>query len=234
MDPASVAKKVEGFLSKKVKEAGANGAVVGLSGGLDSSVVATLCARALGPGRVLGLTIPSSITDPGDVEDAKSLAEGLGISTKTIPLESILEAFMGQLEDDKIAKANLMARARMCLLYYHANLNKYLVVGTGNKSEFMLGYSTKFGDGGCDLLPLGDLLKSEVRGLAKYLKIPEKIINKVPSAGLWHGQTDEGEMGVTYEEIDRVLAGRAKNDKVQRMIESSEHKRRLPEKCLVR
>ena len=226
--------KITRFIEKKVDEAKADGVVIGLSGGLDSSVVAALSVRALGKEGVLGLLLPSPTTNPDDTRDAEELARSLDIQYKKIPLEPILEAFRGSLEVDKFAYGNLMARVRMILLYYYANLNNLLVVGTGNKTELSVGYFTKYGDGGCDMLPLGDLYKTEVKELAKELAIPEKIIEKTPTAGLWEGQTDEGELGIKYEELDNVLKGKAKSERVQELIKASEHKRRAPDICLLK
>jgi len=228
-----VSKKIEDFIAKKVKGAKAGGVVLGLSGGLDSAVVAALSARALGPEKVLALIMPSPVNSPHDIEDAKALANKLGIYTKTIPLKTILAAFDEHLNLDKKAQGNLMARIRMSLIYYYANKMNYLVAGTGNKSEISLGYYTKYGDGGCDFLPIGDLLKTEVRELAKSLEIPKRIIEKPPSAGLWAGQTDENELGITYKELDLVLSGEKDDINIQRMVNNAEHKRKPPEVCKI-
>ncbi len=233
MDAASATEKIGRFIRRKVKRAGANGAVMGISGGLDSAVVATLCARALGPDSVMALIMPSPTNSHHDVQDAREMAADLGIHKKIIPLEGIQQAFLEHLPPDKTAKGNLTARIRMCLLYYYANHLNYLVVGTGNKSELSVGYFTKHGDGGCDILPIGDLLKTEVRQLARFLEVPRKIISKQPTAGLWLGQTDEAEMGMSYKWLDKVLAGNAKSNKVERMIKNSKHKRRTPEVCRI-
>lgn len=231
MDFLSVEKRIEGFIASRVERAGADGVVLGLSGGLDSATVAALCARALGPDRVLALIMPAPVSPHRDVEAAKKLAHGLGVRQKTIPLRSILEAFREHLDNgDKRAMGNLAARVRMTLLYYQANRLNYLVVGTGNKSEISVGYTTKYGDSACDILPLGDLYKTEVRELAKSLGVPESVIEKTPSAGLWPGQTDEGELGMSYEELDKALKEGA-DMKVQRMVNAAEHKRTPPEVC---
>jgi len=231
MDVASVTKRIERFIRRKVGQAGARGAVLGLSGGLDSAVVAVLCARALGPDNVMALIMPSSVSRHSDVEDAKTLAASLGIHRKVIPIDPILRAFMEHLTHDRMAIGNLMARIRMCLLYYHANHVNYLVVGTGNKSELSVGYFTKYGDGGCDILPIGDVYKTQVRRLARHLGVPEKIVKKEPSAGLWGGQTDEKDLGVTYKRLDMVLQGRASSRRIMEMVRASRHKRRPPEVC---
>ncbi len=233
MHSAAVEKKIEDFIERKVGQAGAEGAVLGLSGGLDSAVAATLCARALGPGRVLALIMPSPSTSHHDTETAGELASSLKIRSETIPLDSILDAFAEHLEPDRRAMGNLAARVRMALLYYRANRMGLLVVGTGNKSELSIGYFTKHGDGGCDILPLGDLYKTEVRELARHLKLPKDIIEKEPSAGLWKGQTDEGEIGMSYEELDRALKGESESERVEDMIKASDHKRNPPEVCRI-
>lgn len=229
MDFLSAEKKIEAFISRNAKKAGAGGVVLGLSGGIDSAVVATLAARALGPENVLGIMMPSSVNQPQDLDDAKVLAKKLGIKTKVIPIQPMLDAFLSQLKPEKRAVANLMARIRMCILYYHANTLNYLVTGTGNKSEISIGYFTKCGDGGCDILPIGGLYKTQVRQLAKVLGIPKAIIDKAPTAGLWPGQTDEGEIGMTYEQLDNALAGKRKDSRVTKMVASSQHKRKPPE-----
>ncbi len=204
-------KKLLDFIRKQVEAAGAKGVVVGMSGGLDSSVVAALCARAIGPERVLGLCLPDKVTDPSDVEDAENLAQELGIRFKKIEITPIIEALHRCLPDfdpsARLPLANLKARVRMIILYYYANLHGYLVAGTGNRSELRAGYFTKWGDGAADFLPLGSLYKTQVRELARYLDIPRTILEKVPTAGLWPGQTDEGELGISYEKLDKIYMG---------------------------
>jgi len=202
--------KLTHFIKNVVKKAGARGVVVGLSGGIDSSVVATLCVKALGRDKVLGVIMPERDSDPKDIEHAKMIAEKLGIRYIISDITDILRAFgaggyIPTREFDKIADGNLKARIRMCILYYFANRRKLLVAGTSNKSELYMGYGTKYGDLGSDFLVIGNLFKTEVRELAKYLGIPQEIINKPPSAGLWKGQRDEEELGITYEVLDRIL-----------------------------
>ena len=231
MDFLSVEKKIEDFISKQVKTAGAHGVVLGLSGGIDSAVVATLAARALGPENVLALVMPSLVTKHDDVDDAELVAEQLEIATRIIPIKDILESYEPHISHDDLAMGNLAARVRMCLLYYHANHFNYLVAGTGNKSEISIGYFTKFGDGGCDIQPIGDLYKTQVFELAGTLGVSRKIVNKKPSAGLWPGQTDEKEIGITYEKLDKMLADRIENIHVKKMVNASEHKREPPKVC---
>jgi len=192
------------WIRKQVQTANKKGVVLGLSGGIDSSCVAVLSKKALGS-NVLGLILPCN-SNPMDEELALKVARKFGIETKKICLSNILNGLVSMcLESNDIAKANLKPRLRMAVLYYFANTLDYLVVGTGNKSELCVGYFTKYGDGGVDILPLGGLLKTEVRKLAKELRIPKQIIDTPPSAGLWHGQTDEDELGITYNELDRII-----------------------------
>ncbi len=227
-----LSKRISEWISDRVKEAGAKGLVVGISGGVDSAVVASLARRALGE-NMLGLIMPCG-SPPEDVKDAKEVSKGLKIRTEYVNLNPILKRFLEVLpKGERIPIANLKARLRMVTLYYYANQLNYLVAGTGNRSEIDVGYFTKYGDGAADLLPIGGLLKGQVKELAKELAIPEKIINKTPSAGLWEGQTDEGELGISYEELDKALLalqsggiGEPKTlAQVRKLVSSSEHKR---------
>lgn len=205
-----IKKRIAAFISSKVQESGASGAVIGLSGGIDSSLTAYLSVEALGSENVLGLLLPEKgITSEEDIDDALLVAKTLGIEHKVIEISWVLQSFSKVITDfDKtniVASGNLKARTRMCILYYHANLMHRMVVGTGNKTELLLGYFTKYGDGGIDIEPLGGLYKTQVRGLARYMGIPARIIDKIPTAGLWKGQTDEGELGVPYDTADKIL-----------------------------
>jgi NAD+ synthase len=222
------------WIRHQMTMAGAAGAVLGMSGGLDSSVAAALCKRALG-NDVLGLVLPCH-SDPSDRADALMVAESLDITTEMVDLGEIFDLLVSVLPaGDRVSVANVKARLRMIVLYYYANQHGWLVVGSSNKSELLTGYLTKCGDGGADLLPLGGLLKTQVRDVARALSIPNRIIDKPPSAGLWEGQTDEGEMGVTYEELDRAIlalqGGECDDpddetlDRVRQMISRSHHKR---------
>lgn len=207
-NPERVRDKIHRFVLLKVKEAKADGVVVGLSGGIDSSLVAALSAQALGPDRVFGLLMPHSASAKPDMEDAARLAKGLGIRHEKIGIAKFVSGFEGSCRhktEDELTSGNLKARCRMLLLYRHANLLNYLVAGTGNRSELLTGYFTKYGDGACDLLPIGGLYKSQVRRLASFVGLPKKLIHKVPTAGLWRGQTDEGELGITYAKLDLIL-----------------------------
>ena len=231
------AEVLSGWIRKKVEEASAEGVILGMSGGLDSSVTAVLCKNAF-PKSTLGLIMPC-FSDPEDIAHVKQVAEKFDIETRKVDLSpiflTVLETLGSKAYDRDIATANLKPRLRMLVLYYFANKLNYLVVGTGNKSELMIGYFTKYGDGGVDLLPLGDLLKTEVRALAEVLDIPKAIIEMPPSAGLWAGQTDETEIGMSYEVLDGVLKAIASNDfagcdmdkvvKVKDMVKKAGHKR---------
>jgi NAD+ synthase len=228
-------KKIVTWIKKKVKSARARGIVLGLSGGLDSAVVAELSLQAVGRENVLALILPcNSIRE--DLKDAKLVVKALKLKAKNIDLTKVYELFIKLLPSAGIlAKANLKPRLRMTALYYFANKFNYLVCGTSNKSEVSIGYFTKFGDGGADILPLAGLLKSQVRDLARELNIPKRIISKAPSAGLWRGQTDEAELGLTYNELDDILMRLEKGlkqlsslDKVRKvksLILHSAHKR---------
>jgi NAD+ synthase len=226
------------WIRDKVERAGANGVTLGLSGGIDSAVVAALAVRGLGVSRVTGVIMPA-YSQPEDTRDAELLAEHLGLEPLTVDLSRVFDLFMQTLPaGSEMATANIKPRLRMITLYHVANTNNLLVTGTGNKSEIMAGYFTKYGDGGVDILPLGSLYKSDVRELARDLGIPQRIIERPPSAGLWAGQTDEEEMGITYEDLDGILEGLERGDtsgfptdlvaKVRRMIAASTHKRQMP------
>jgi len=231
------------WIKKQIKQSKAKGIVLGLSGGKDSSVVACLAKEAVGKDKVLALILPCH-SQIQDLEDAELVAQKLGIKTKVVDLTNIYDNLIKILPQAKgMARANLKPRLRMLVFYYFANKLNYLVCGTGNKSEISTGYFTKHGDGATDILPIGDLLKREVRELAQELGIPEHIITKPPTAGLWPGQTDEGEMGITYPELDDIL-GRIENkrrqilskekvNKVKDMIKRSEHKRQGPRICYI-
>jgi len=229
-----LADRISHWIRERVEEAGAQGVVLGISGGVDSSVLAVLVKRAMGD-RMLGLIMPCH-SDPTDAEHARLVAKKFDIETEYVDLTPVFDRLVEALPPgNKVAVGNLKPRLRMTVLYYFANSRHYLVAGAGNKSELMAGYFTKFGDGGVDILPLGDLLKTQVRELARELGIPEEIIAKPPSAGLWEGQTDEGEMGITYEELDKAIQAIEAGDtsrcdkkaleKVRRMMAASAHKR---------
>lgn len=208
--PEEISGKITRFIRSYVKQSGTKGAVIGLSGGLDSTVTAYLSVQALGWENVLGIIMPEkSLTPADDVLDATETATRLHIEYSVIEISDILNSFFVAIpefvESDLLSAGNLKARIRMSTLYYYANMMRRIVIGTGNRTELLLGYFTKYGDGGVDIEPLGDLFKTEVRKLAQYLNVPQHIIDKPPSAGLWAGQTDEADLGLTYEQIDNML-----------------------------
>lgn len=200
------------FIKEKVEKSNSDGVVIGLSGGIDSSVVACLAVKALGASNVRGYILPSTTTSDQDLFDAKLMKDELDIESQYISIAEIHDQFIhlcnGKdvlLNDDTLASANLKPRIRMNILYYFAAVYNSLVIGTGNKTELEVGYFTKYGDGGVDLLPIGDLYKEEVIKVALELGIPKSIIKKPPTAGLMDGQTDEGELGITYNVLDKIL-----------------------------
>ena len=233
MNIEQVANKLVSWIREKVSAAGCKGAVVGMSGGLDSSVVAVLCCRAF-PKSTLGVIMPCH-SQQEDSDHALAVARKFSIPTQTVILDTAFDALLKLLPassadsaSSRLAEANLKPRLRMLTLYYFANQLGYMVVGAGNKSELSTGYFTKYGDGGVDIMPLGNLVKGQVRELAGFLGIQQPIIDKPPSAGLWPGQTDEGELGFSYTELDRYLTGgKASNElkkKIEAMIAASDHK----------
>ena len=240
------------FIRGIVNQSGAKGVVIGLSGGVDSSVTAALCVRALSKERVLGVFLPTSFTPKQDLDDAHELAKQLGIRTEDLCIHEISEVFLETMGVDKRdqgkrkAIANLRARIRMVILYYYANAHNYLVVGTSDRSELLIGFFTKYGDGGADFLPISHLYKTQVRELAKFLGIPEKVAYKPSSPQLYPGHKLSDEIPLDYKDLDPILVGlfdkkltpesvsRLTNvplDIVKDMLhrfKESEHKRSLP------
>lgn len=222
------------WIRAQVADAGRVAAVVGLSGGIDSATVAALAKRALGD-EAYGVIMPCD-SDPADAEDARHVAETIGMSYRSVDLGPVLQVLREQLalppNLPRLAVANLKPRLRMITLYAEAAAKNALVLGTGNRSELEIGYFTKYGDGGVDLLPIGGYLKHEVRALARELGVPARIIDRQPSAGLWEGQTDESEMGMTYQELDTYLATGDGSPVIAGLVETmrkaSQHKRSLP------
>ncbi|WP_053219047.1 NAD(+) synthase [Virgibacillus senegalensis] len=235
------AEKIISWLQEKIKESGVKGLLVGVSGGIDSAVVAHLIKRAA-PDNSLGVILPCK-SNPQDMEDAKKVIESCGIDSITVDLSETHDVLFNNIqtqlsnqqsinpENQQLADANLRARLRMSTLYALAANYQYLVVGTDNAAEFYTGYFTKYGDGGVDLVPLVSLGKGEVREMAEYLGVPDEIVHKQPSAGLWEGQTDENEMGTTYEKIDKYLKGEEIPQKDKEIIDQlhkkSAHKREI-------
>jgi NAD+ synthase len=228
--------QVEQMIRYVFWNSGCSGIVIGVSGGVDSAVAAAFCCRAVGPEKVLGLSLPSAVSSRRDCEDAALLCTKFGMEHRTISIEPALVAFrqIPGFTASPDLLGNLMARIRMAVLYYHANRDNRLVCGTSNRSEYMLGYCTKFGDNAADLQPILHLYKSDVYLMAGELGIPDPIVKKVPSAGLWEGQTDEKEIGLPYDRIDKALRaleshrGQAENtdeEKVLAMVKKSLHKR---------
>jgi NAD+ synthase len=219
------------WIKEKVNNAGAKGIVLGMSGGIDSAVVAALVKRAF-PDNSFCVTMPC-YSNPIDEQHAKLAADAIGMEMKTVVLNEAFDTMkklVGAKDTDpKLAIANIKSRLRMITLYYYAGSNNYLVAGTGNRSELTIGYFTKYGDGGSDMLPIASFVKKEVRALAEYLGVPDIIITKPPTAGLWEDQSDEIEMGMTYEQLDNyILTGEGIEDvkcKVDMMNKRSEHKR---------
>src|SRR5919112_964064 len=254
-DFASLADQIASWLRFQMEQVGASRLILGLSGGIDSAVVCALSTMAAGPSRVIAAIMPIH-SRPEDMRDAELVASAFEVVPRVVDLvpahDALIAAMPGDdaagLEDANIdparqsarrqlALANVKPRLRMTSLYFLANRYNGLVVGTGNKSELAIGYFTKYGDGGVDVLPLGDLNKTAVRGLARELGVPETVISKPPSAGLWEGQTDEEEIGVTYDVLDRALASIAAGenkelldpgtmDRISDLVTASEHKRR--------
>jgi NAD+ synthase len=243
---ARVSKRIEQFISGYVSKSSAKGLVIGLSGGLDSAVVLKLAVNAIGATKVLGLVMPSDTTPKEDTEDAIDQAKSLGIKYLVIDIDPLLQKYAEILPADKRARGNLMARIRMNILYYYAATNSYLVTGTSDKSELLLGYFTKWGDGAADLLPIADLYKTQTKTLAKFLKIPQTIAEKKSSPRLWDRHLAEEEIGIDYQTIDSILylivdkkikPNRAAKKlgiptnhvyKIKKMIQAGAHKRRLP------
>ncbi|PTD94625.1 NAD(+) synthetase [archaeon SCG-AAA382B04] len=248
-DRELVAKEIERFINEKFEDSGSDKLIIGLSGGIDSSVTSALCKNAVGSENVLGISLPINESS----NRPQKIANQLGIDFEEIDIEDsflstlkVLETKCSHFSDKKVSLGNMKARLRMVFLYYHANSLNGLVVGTGNKSEMQIGYFTKYGDGAADLFPIGDLYKTQVKEMAKYLNIPEQIIEKKPSASLWEGQTDEKEIGYSYSKLDQILmeldtkeevddirdefGEEAVND-VLEMKKRSNHKRKKPPIC---
>ncbi len=242
-----IARRVIGeFIRGQLRQAGFERALIGLSGGIDSALVAYLVADAIGPGRLLCVLMPYRTSSPASRADAEAVVAALGCASDLVDVSPIVDGYFGDgSEASPLRRGNFMARARMSVLYDHSVTWGGLVVGTGNKTETLIGYTTLFGDSACAFNPIGDLYKSQVRQLAAALGVPEAIIRKAPSADLWPGQTDEDEAGFRYHELDRLLYWlidkrrsheelvelgfeSATIDRVERLVASSEFKRQMP------
>jgi NAD+ synthase len=234
------------FIQDELAKFGYSKGVLGLSGGLDSSVCAALAVRALGPTNVLGVMMPYGASFTADMEDAAQLAGWLGIATEAVDIQPMVDAYFERRPtNNKVRRGNKMARERMSILYDVSARDHSLILGTSNKTELLIGYGTIHGDTACAINPMGDLYKTQVRQLAAHLELPERIRAKQPTAGLWAGQTDEDELGLTYAEIDEILfklvdererredllaagASAKKVDRVMSLIKGSEFKRQMP------
>ena len=234
------------FLRENFKKAGFSKAVLGLSGGIDSALVAYLLRDALGKENVLAIMMPYKSSNPDSLNHEKLVVEDLKINAKSIEITDMIDAyFKNEKEASSLRMGNKMARERMSILFDYSSKENALVVGTSNKTEIYLGYSTQFGDSACALNPIGDLYKTNIWDLSRYLKIPNELIEKKPSADLWEGQTDEQEMGLTYKEADQVLYRMLEENKkveevltegfnkdlvdnIVRRMNRSEYKRRMP------
>ena len=237
--------ELKSFIKSTVTKAGAKGVVIGLSGGIDSAVATKLCADALGPENVLNVFMPSRGTPPEDYKVTSELSSQWGTEYRVVDVQPAVDALAAVLLSDAetpLERGNISARCRMIVLYNLAKKRQYLVVGTSNQSEIMMGYFTKFGDGACDMTPLANLYKTEVRQIAALIGVPQPIIDKPPSAGLWEGQTDESDMGIKYEDLDKILYGMEQDrtdsqiaadtglpketiSDIRRQVRSMEHKR---------
>ncbi len=234
--PELIVSSVEKWLREKVDGASARGCVVGLSGGIDSAVVAVMLKRVFGDD-MLALKMPCHSLDEDGLH-ADLLIEKFKLPSSLVDLSDTYESLVKaiKLRDNGLALANIKPRLRMTTLYAFAQGNGYLVCGTSNRAELTVGYFTKHGDSGADILPIGDLTKTEVRDVARYLEIPSVIVDKPPSAGLWEGQTDEAEMGLSYDQIDSFITGGLDEEERKEILKRftlSEHKRRMPEICKV-
>ena len=247
-DYTKIRESVESFLKNQVTRKKADGVVFGLSGGIDSTAVACLCSKVFKK-NVLALVMPDSAVSPSsDTGDALKFIGENGIDYKLIDINTIHKRYSHYLEPDELALGNLRARIRSNIIYYYANLKNYLVLGTSDKSEYLLGYFTKFGDGSADMLPIVSIYKTQLRELAKTIGVPNNIITKKSSPNLWKGHGAEDEIGISYEEIDSILyclvdkklsvdktiqkteISRKSVEKIYQMYQNTQHKRILPER----
>ncbi len=205
---ADDARQLKEFIRDTVGRIGCDGVVIGLSGGLDSAVTTKLCVDSVGADRVLNVFMPSRVTPAEDYKVTSELCSMWGTEYRIVDVQPAVDALTATLLSDveaPLERGNISARCRMIVLYNFAKKKNSIVIGTSNQSELMTGYFTKFGDGACDVTPLANMYKTHVRQLARIIGIPGKIIEKPPTAGLWEGQTDETEMGITYDDLDVIL-----------------------------
>lgn len=246
LDYEIVEELLKSFLLDEIRKFGFHSVVVGLSGGIDSAVVCELAARAFGPSHVLALLMPYRSSSPESVEHARLLVDKLGIRSQTIDISSAVDAFIGTIPlEERLRRGNIMSRTRMVYLYDISARDRSLVIGTSNKTELLLGYGTLFGDMASAVNPVGDLYKTQLRGLARHLDIPEPLLSKSPSADLWEGQSDEADLGFSYEEVDCLLymmlekrmdrqtilregISPAFYDRVRAMVVRNQYKRMMP------
>jgi NAD+ synthase len=259
MDYGQVTKAILNFIKKEIESRKSDGVVIGVSGGIDSAVLAYLAVRALGKNKVLGLLLPDKdVTPLNDITDGLEVCKRLGIEYKKADIKSPKQGFNDILDqtDSRIVEGNLVARIRMCIMYYYACMKGRLVLGSSNKTELFLGYFTKYGDGAADLLPLGDLYKTEIIKLAKHLEIPRAILDKKSSARLWTDQITEEELGLPFNQLDpivyKLIGSQNKkyneildyeNDfpainvqsiqRIQKLIDSNKHKLSFPPVCVL-
>jgi len=244
-DPKEISILVKDFIKTYVENSGCKSVVIGLSGGVDSAVTAVLCKEALGKTNVKCVFLPDETTPKNDIKHCELIVKKFGLNCKKIDITGLVKQMKSKcvVDPDRYALANVKARTRMVLLFEYANMTKSLVCGTSNKSEILIGYFTKYGDGGVDLMPIGDLFKTQIWELAEHLKIPAELIKKPPTAGLWKDQSDEKELKMSYKKLDLVLAGLEKKledaniikvadvkksdlDRIRKMRKNSQHKRR--------
>ena len=247
IDVEEVYTVIRDFIKTYVANSGFKNVVIGLSGGLDSAVIAVICKESLGRENILCIFMPDETTPYEDRKDYDYLVKKFDLISKQIDITNSVNQIkkIGSEKTSAVTLANIKARLRMMILYKYANETKSLVCGTSNKSEILIGYFTKYGDGGVDFLPLGDLYKTQVYQLAKFIKIPKKIISKPPSAGLWTGQTDEKELRISYGVLDKILLGLERDtevsdiskavnvkksdvERIKKMVIKSQHKRSTP------
>jgi NAD+ synthase len=247
LDQDKIINELTGFIKSELEKTGLRKAVIGLSGGIDSAVSAYLTANAIGKENLLGILMPYRTSSEASITDAMSVVNELDIRHKIFEITEMADAYIGKLDGvvSGVRRGNVMARCRMIVLFDNSASENAIVIGTGNKTEALLGYTTLYGDSACGINPVGDLYKTQLREIAGYLNVPESIIKKKPSADLWEGQTDEGEMGVTYEQVDKYLFERFEENrseaellksgfedsfikKVNALIIKNEFKRRLP------